>query len=66
MAQTKQSQSPQRDTPAPPSPGASVDRQEAIRARAHAIWEHEGQPEGRHEDHWAQAERDHDQSAGGS
>ena len=27
----------------------------AIRARAHQIWEDEGRPEGRHEDHWQRA-----------
>ena len=27
----------------------------AIRARAYAIWEQAGRPEGRHEDHWRQA-----------
>jgi hypothetical protein len=31
------------------------DRTEKIRARAHQIWEREGRPEGRHEQHWAQA-----------
>ena len=29
-----------------------------VRERAHQLWEHEGRPEGRHEDHWAQAERE--------
>lgn len=33
-----------------------TDRNEAIRARAHEIWESEGCPEGREADHWAQAE----------
>lgn len=31
------------------------DREERIRQRAHAIWEAEGRPEGRHEAHWQQA-----------
>ncbi|MFC7543950.1 DUF2934 domain-containing protein [Siccirubricoccus deserti] len=32
--------------------------QERIRRRAHEIWEREGRPEGRHEEHWAQACRE--------
>ena len=32
--------------------------QERIRQRAHEIWEGEGQPEGRHAQHWAQASRE--------
>ncbi|MBC4019197.1 DUF2934 domain-containing protein [Siccirubricoccus deserti] len=32
--------------------------EECIRRRAHEIWEHEGRPEGRQEDHWAQACRE--------
>jgi len=28
-----------------------------VSARAYEIWEHDGRPEGRHEDHWYQAER---------
>ena len=31
------------------------DRNERIRARAHAIWEGEGRPEGRDAEHWHQA-----------
>jgi hypothetical protein len=33
------------------------DRQEKIRERAYAIWESEGCPEGKHLDHWLQAEQ---------
>jgi len=29
--------------------------QDLIRARAHAIWEREGRPEGRHIEHWEMA-----------
>jgi hypothetical protein len=29
-----------------------------IRARAHALWEAAGQPQGRHEEFWLQAERE--------
>ena len=36
----------------------SDDRHELIRARAHQIWEAEGSPEGRHDQHWAQAEQE--------
>lgn len=32
--------------------------EERIRQRAHAIWEREGRPAGRHEEHWAQARRE--------
>jgi hypothetical protein len=31
------------------------DKQEKIRSRAYQIWEREGRPEGRGEEHWAQA-----------
>ena len=31
------------------------DREDRIRARAHQIWEEQGCPEGRHEEHWRQA-----------
>lgn len=31
------------------------DREDRIRRRAHEIWERDGRPDGRHEDHWAQA-----------
>jgi len=41
--------------PAPNDLSAQVDR---IRRRAYEIWEHEGSPAGRHEDHWLQAERE--------
>jgi hypothetical protein len=33
-----------------------ADQESRKRARAYAIWEQEGQPEGRHGEHWAQAE----------
>jgi hypothetical protein len=29
-----------------------------IRQRAHQIWEQSGRPDGQHESHWAQAERE--------
>jgi hypothetical protein len=32
--------------------------QERIRQRAHEIWERDGRPEGRREEHWAQARRE--------
>jgi hypothetical protein len=37
------------------APDPEIDEHK-IRARAHGIWEREGQPEGRHEDHWRQAQ----------
>lgn len=36
----------------------TVDREGAIRTKAHALWEKEGRPEGAHERHWAEAERE--------
>jgi Protein of unknown function (DUF2934) len=32
--------------------------QERIRERAHAIWERQGRPHGRHQDHWEEAEKE--------
>ena len=32
-----------------------TDREQRIRERAHAIWEHEGRPEGQAERHWQMA-----------
>lgn len=40
-----------------------MDREERIKARAHAIWEEEGQPESRSADHWERAEREIDSEA---
>jgi hypothetical protein len=34
------------------------DQESRKRARAYRIWEQEARPEGRHEEHWLQAERD--------
>ncbi|WP_210526172.1 DUF2934 domain-containing protein [Rubellimicrobium arenae] len=34
------------------------DREQRIRERAHAIWEQEGRPDMRHEEHWHQARRE--------
>ena len=32
--------------------------EDSIRRRAHAIWEREGRPEGRQQEHWEQARRE--------
>lgn len=32
------------------------DREQQVRERAYALWQAEGAPEGRHQDHWQQAE----------
>jgi hypothetical protein len=40
------------------------DRETEIQRRAHAIWQREGQPEGAHSEHWAEAERDYDAELG--
>lgn len=34
------------------------DKSEWTRRRAHELWESEGRPEGRHDDHWHQAEQE--------
>ncbi len=34
------------------------DAEEKVRARARQIWEREGRPDGRHEEHWAQAQHE--------
>jgi Protein of unknown function (DUF2934) len=34
----------------------SEQREQAIRERAYALWEHDGRPEGRSLAHWSQAE----------
>lgn len=34
------------------------DREEQIRARAHQIWEEEGRPQGREQEHWEKAARE--------
>jgi hypothetical protein len=36
----------------------AADWQELIRERAQAIWEREGRPEGRHDEHWHAAEKE--------
>jgi hypothetical protein len=42
------------------------ERDDHIRRRAHEIWEREGRPHGRHEEHWAQAAREIEgESSGG-
>jgi hypothetical protein len=39
--------------------------QERIRRRAHEIWEREGRPEGRDQEHWAQAIQGTEAEGGG-
>ncbi|OWW02371.1 hypothetical protein ATY81_22270 [Rhizobium sp. R72] len=41
-----------------PDPDRTDEVTESIRRRAHQIWESEGRPEGRPDDHWIQAERE--------
>lgn len=40
-----------------------MDREDRIKARAHAIWEDEGRPDARSSEHWERAEREIDQEA---
>lgn len=35
-----------------------TDHEKTVRERAHEIWEREGKPEGKHAEHWAQAEHE--------
>lgn len=35
-----------------------------VRKRAYAIWEREGRPDGRHEDHWIEAKRQVERESG--
>ena len=37
---------------------AESDRERRIRERAYRLWEEQGRPEGRHEDHWLQASQE--------
>lgn len=37
-----------------------MDHDDNIRTRAHQLWEEEGQPDGRHEDHWKRAKEELD------
>jgi hypothetical protein len=41
----------------------AMDREELIKARAHAIWEQEGRPDDRAAEHWERAEREIDSEA---
>lgn len=43
----------------------SEDREQRIRERAHRIWEEEGRPEGREDEHWRRAEREVDAAPAG-
>lgn len=43
---------------------AASDREDRIRQRAYQIWNEAGQPEGRQEEHWRQAEADIDAETG--
>jgi hypothetical protein len=36
----------------------SDDRQQRVKQRAYEIWESEGRPSGRHDDHWNRADRE--------
>lgn len=41
-----------------PFKGENAMDEDRIRQRAYEIWEREGRPEGRHEDHWHRAHRE--------
>ncbi|WP_455273661.1 DUF2934 domain-containing protein [Rhizobium herbae] len=38
-----------------------MDREKRIKERAHSLWETDGHPDGRHEDHWVEAGRQIDE-----
>jgi hypothetical protein len=42
----------------------SDDREDQVRARAHAIWEAEGRHDGRQDEHWKQAEGEFEKASG--
>lgn len=41
------------------------EREQRIRERAHALWEAEGRPAGRHDQHWTDAEQEIDAASAG-
>jgi Protein of unknown function (DUF2934) len=45
-----------------PSPDKISPFEEDIKARAYAIWEEEGRPEGKHLEHWTRAAQEFDGS----
>jgi len=49
------SDAPKRAPPAPPAP--QPPDLERIRSRAYLIWEQQGRPDGRDQEHWQEAER---------
>ncbi len=48
----------QRHVPARRTEEEPMPEDDRIRRRAHAIWEREGRPDGRQQEHWAQARRE--------
>lgn len=44
----------------------TTEREDRIRNRAHEIWQREGQPHGRHDDHWQKAREEIEAEDGGS
>jgi len=44
--------------------GTTIVDNDAIRRRAHEIWEAEGRPEGRDQEHWIRAQRELCEEAG--
>jgi hypothetical protein len=40
--------------------GMSDDRDQRVKERAYELWENEGRPSGRHDDHWDRARREID------
>ena len=44
----------------------NLDKQTLIEQRAYALWQREGRPHGRHEEHWHRATREVEAEEGGS
>lgn len=44
---------------------SDTNREDRIRARAHAIWQEEGEPHSRDHDHWSRASREIDEQDSG-
>ncbi|NVP58347.1 DUF2934 domain-containing protein [Mycoplana rhizolycopersici] len=57
---SKQSRIPASSGPGPKpfNPDDQSDRLDLIRRRAHELWEKDGMPEGKHEEHWRHAEQE--------
>ncbi len=59
VAKTAPTRTPARNAARQPATGRPMDDLERrIQQRAYELWENEGRPQGREQDHWQQAERE--------